>query len=91
MKYLTLPINLLKFWYPGAVAFFLRTWKNLVLFLEEDLAVGLMWKLLFTPLFHDSSFVGRVLSFIFNRKLLASFTDPGIFRYASHRQSGAIF
>ncbi len=33
--------------------------------LEEDLAVGLMWKLLFTPLFHDSSFVGRVLSFFF--------------------------
>lgn len=65
MKYLTLPISLLKFWYPESVNFFIRTWKNMMLFLEEDLAVGLMWKLLFTPLFHDSSIVGRVLSFFF--------------------------
>src|SRR3989344_2157105 len=65
MKYLTLPISLLQFWYPGSVSFFIRTWKNLMLFLEEDLAVGLMWKLLFTPLFHDSSIVGRFLSFFF--------------------------
>jgi len=65
MKYLTLPISLLKFWYPDSIAFFIRTWKNLILFLEEDLAVGLMWKLLFTPLFHDSSFVGRILSLMF--------------------------
>ncbi len=65
MKYLTLPISLLKFWYPDSLAFFLRTWKNSMLFLEEDLAVGLMWKLLFTPLFHDSSIVGKVLSFVF--------------------------
>src|SRR3990167_2201569 len=65
MKYLYLPISILKFWYPSAIAFFLRTWKNLMLFLEEDLAVGLMWKLIFTPLFHDSSFIGRSLSFIF--------------------------
>ncbi|KKQ60054.1 MAG: ATPase with chaperone activity, ATP-binding subunit [Candidatus Daviesbacteria bacterium GW2011_GWA2_38_17] len=44
---------------------FFRTWKNLILFLEEDLAVGLMWKLIFTPLFHDSSFIGRGLSIAF--------------------------
>jgi len=36
-----------------------------MLFLEEDLAVGLMWKLIFTPLFHDSSFVGKILSLMF--------------------------
>lgn len=36
-----------------------------MLFLEEDLAVTLMWKLIFVPLFHDSSSVGRVLSFLF--------------------------
>lgn len=65
MKYLTLPINLLKFWYPESIAFFVRLWENLMLFLEEDLAVTLMWRLLFTPLFHDSTIVGRVLSFIF--------------------------
>lgn len=36
-----------------------------MLFLEEDLAVMLMLKLLFTPLFHDSTIVGRILSFLF--------------------------
>src|SRR3989344_2627738 len=65
MKYLTLPISLVEFWYPEGIAFFLRTWKNLMLLLEEDLAVFLMWRLIFVPLFHDSSFVGRVLSFLF--------------------------
>lgn len=65
MKYLTLPISLLKFWYPESITFFVKTWKNLMVFLEEDLAVGLMWRLLFTPLFHDSSVVGRILSMLF--------------------------
>lgn len=65
MKYLTLPLALVNFWYPDSIAFFVQTWKNLMLVLEEDLAVGLMWKLLFTPLFHDSSAVGRILSFFF--------------------------
>ncbi len=65
MKYLSIPIHLVEFWYPEGIAFFLRTWKNLTLFLEEDLAVSLMWRLLFTPLFHDSSYVGRFLSFLF--------------------------
>lgn len=36
-----------------------------MLFLEEDLAVMLMWRLLFTPLFHDVTIVGRILSFLF--------------------------
>lgn len=65
MKYLQLPIHLLKFWYPESFAFFIRTWKNLMLFLEEDLAVGLMVKLLFVPLFHDATIVGHTLSFLF--------------------------
>src|SRR3989338_10801812 len=65
MKYATLPISLLKFWYPDSITFFIRAWKNLMLFLEEDLAVTLMWRLLFTPLFHDSTIVGRILSFLF--------------------------
>ena len=65
MKYLTLPIHLIKFWYPESLAFFIMTWKNLMLFLEEDLAVGLMVKLLFVPLFHDSSIVGYLLSLLF--------------------------
>lgn len=65
MKYLLLPKKIAAFWYPEAATFFIRTWKNLILFLEEDLAVGLMWKLLFSPLFHDDSPVGRILSFLF--------------------------
>lgn len=65
MKYLLLPVSLIKFWYLDSISFSILTWRNLILFLEEDLAVGLMWKLIFTPLFQDSSAVGRVLSFIF--------------------------
>ncbi len=64
-KYFKLPIHLIEFWYPEGIAFFIKTWKNLMLFLEEDLAVSLMWKLLFVPLFHDSSYVGKVLSVLF--------------------------
>lgn len=71
MKYLTLPINLVKFWYPEGISFFIRTWKNLMLYLEEDLAVGLMWRLLFTPLFHDSTLTGRILSFFFRLSRIA--------------------
>lgn len=65
MKYLSLPIHLVKFWYPEALVVLIRTWRNLILYLEEDLAVGLMFRLLFVPLFHDSSIVGRILSFLF--------------------------
>src|SRR5688572_1207911 len=64
-KYLKLPVHLVEFWYPEGMIFFGRAWKNFMLFLEEDLAVTLMWKLLFVPLFHDSSIVGKVLSFLF--------------------------
>ncbi len=60
-----LPLHLLLFWYPTAAVVFERSLKNILLILEEDLAVGLMFKLLFVPLFHDSSIVGRVLSFLF--------------------------
>ncbi|OGE72280.1 hypothetical protein A3H40_02185 [Candidatus Daviesbacteria bacterium RIFCSPLOWO2_02_FULL_38_15] len=60
-----MPFHLIEFWYPEGLAFFIRTWKNLMLFLEEDLAVGLMVKLFFTPLFHDSTIVGLILSFLF--------------------------
>ncbi len=80
-KYLTLPVHLIEFWYPEGIAFFIRTWKNLMLFLEEDLAVGLMMRLLFTPLFHDSSYVGRILSFLF--RLIRIFIGLVAFSLAS--------
>lgn len=65
MKFILLPIQLIKFWFPESFSFFILTWKNLISYLEEDLAVGLMLKLFFTPLFHDASIVGKVLSVIF--------------------------
>ncbi len=75
MKLLLLPKQLFLFWYPEALVVILRSWRNSISYLEEDLAVGLMWKLLFTPLFHDSSGVGAVLSFVFRltRVLLGLF------------------
>lgn len=85
MKYLLLPLNIVNFWYQESIQNFIRTWRNIILFLEEDLAVGLMWKLLFVPLFHDSSTVGRILSFIFRvvRILvgLFSFTLASVFMF----------
>ncbi|MBI4037228.1 hypothetical protein HY385_02295, partial [Candidatus Daviesbacteria bacterium] len=65
MKYLKLPLHLIKFWYLESLIVILRAWKNILFYLEEDLAVGLMLKLLFTPLFHDASIGGRMLSFGF--------------------------
>lgn len=79
MKYTSLPIKILLFWYPNSLAFFARTWKNMMLYLEEDLAVGLMFKLLFTPLFHDSSFVGRLLSIGFRLSRIAA----GLFAFTA--------
>lgn len=60
-----LPIHFIKFYFPESLKFFLRIWRNLLLIVEEDLAVSLMWRLILTPLFHDPSFVGRILSFFF--------------------------
>ncbi|EKD91253.1 MAG: hypothetical protein ACD_30C00035G0002 [uncultured bacterium] len=54
-----------KFWYQEGLTVFLRLWTNILALIEEDLAVVLMFKLILTPLFHDSSFFGRVLSFFF--------------------------
>lgn len=65
MKYLHLPIHLVEFWFSEGIQFYVRTWRNLMLYLEEDLAVRLMIRLLFTPLFHDSTLTGRILSFLF--------------------------
>lgn len=62
---LTLPFHFLKFYFIESLIIFARIWHNMIMILEEDLAVGLMFRLLFVPLFHDSTIVGRVISFIF--------------------------
>lgn len=58
-------IHFLKFWYPESLKTFIRVFLNTLAVLEEDLAVFLMARLLFVPLFHDSTGIGRVLSFLF--------------------------
>jgi ATP-dependent Clp protease ATP-binding subunit ClpC len=60
-----LPVHLIYFWYVDGIQTLIRTWRNILFLIEEDMAVSLMWRLLFTPLFHDASFVGRILSLIF--------------------------
>ncbi len=60
-----LHFQILKFWYPNSFVTQGRILKNSLLVIEEDLAVSLMFRLLFKPLFHDVSLIGRVLSFLF--------------------------
>jgi ATP-dependent Clp protease ATP-binding subunit ClpC len=60
-----LPITFIKFWFLGGFIFWGRVLRNTLLMLEEDLAVGLMLRLLFTPLYHDASIFGRIISFFF--------------------------
>lgn len=71
---LNLPVKLIYFWYPQAFLFFTRVTLNTLRYLEEDLAVGLMWKLILVPLFHDSTVIGRFLSLLFrvNRILIGA-------------------
>lgn len=52
-------------WYRDSLVWWKRFFKNLLIFLDNKLAVSLMLKMLFIPLFHDASLLGRVLSFIF--------------------------
>lgn len=65
MNLILLSKKLIAYWYPDSLAVFMRILRNSIYLLEEDLAVRLMLKLLFVPLFHDSSIVGRLLSFLF--------------------------
>jgi len=58
-------MRILNFWYRQAVNFFLILWKNTMSFIEEDMSVNLMIRLMFVPLFHDSSFVGKLMSIFF--------------------------
>lgn len=61
IKILWFPI----WWYKFGFEWFKRVFKNLVIFINNKLAVSLMLKLILVPLFHDTTIVGRLLSFIF--------------------------
>lgn len=52
-------------WYKDSLLWFKRFFKNLLIFLDNRFAVSLMCQKLFTPLFHDASLLGRILSLIF--------------------------
>src|SRR5437868_13855076 len=58
-------MRLINFWYPQSIQFFITLWRNVMAFIEEDIAVNLMIRLLFVPMFHDSSVVGKLLSICF--------------------------
>lgn len=60
-----LPYRFIKFYFFDSLTLLYRLWQNTIRLLEEDLAVSLMIRLFFVPLFHDSSIVGRFLSLIF--------------------------
>ena len=53
------------FWYKDSLSWFKRFFRNLIIFLNNKLAVSLMFRMFFVPLFHDTSIVGRLLSFLF--------------------------
>ncbi len=65
MRFLYLPLYIFKFWFIDGVLVWLRIWENSLFYLEEDLSVGLMFRLLFVPLYHDRSITGRILSLLF--------------------------
>jgi len=60
-KLIHLPI----WWYGHSLAWFKRFFRNLLVFLDNRLAVSLMIRMLLVPMFHDTSIVGRVLSLLF--------------------------
>ena len=53
------------FWYKDSLKWWTRFFRNLLVFLDNKLAVRLMLKMMFVPLFHDTSVLGRFLSLSF--------------------------
>lgn len=62
---LTLLFNFPFWWYRQVPSHFPYLLRNLTLLLEDGFAIGLMLRLLFVPLFHDTTVWGRILSFLF--------------------------
>jgi len=52
-------------WYKDSLIWFKRFFRNLLVFLDNRLAVSLMAQMWLVPLFHDVSWLGRGLSLIF--------------------------
>ena len=58
-------IHFPNWWYQGGLQWWTRFFRNLLVFLDNKLAVRLMLKMMLVPLFHDTSFLGRFLSLSF--------------------------
>ena len=52
-------------WYATCLKWWQRFFKNLLVFLNSQLAVTLMATMMLTPLWQDTSILGRILSFVF--------------------------
>src|SRR3990172_580660 len=52
-------------WYKYSLGWWKRFFKNLLVFLNQQLALTLMAGMVLIPLWQDTSLLGRVLSFIF--------------------------
>ena len=52
-------------WYGNRSVWFLRFSRNLVIYLDRQLAVSLMFRLWLTPLFGDPNLVGHIIAIVF--------------------------
>ncbi len=52
-------------WYGDSLRWFKRLFLNLIVFLDNKTAASLMLRMMLTPLFHDTSIVGRFLGLLF--------------------------
>ena len=50
------------FWYRTTIIWWPRLIKNLIAFLDNQLAVSINLKMFFIPMFQDTSVLGRILS-----------------------------
>jgi len=68
--------NLPRFWYRTTLIWWPRLIKNLAFFLDNRLACRLNLAMILVPMFHDTSFLGRLLSLTV--RLIKIFTGAGI-------------
>jgi len=52
-------------WYKDSLGWWKRFFRNLLVFLDNKFAVRLMMRMLLVPMFHDTSILGRILSFLY--------------------------
>jgi ATP-dependent Clp protease ATP-binding subunit ClpC len=63
------------FWFVDAPLFLVRLFPKILDIVEDQFAVGLHARMIFVPLFKDTSYVGRLLSFFFRvSRVLAGIT-----------------